>query len=521
MISIVKPPKFKDFPLHTFLLSVLPILSLFFVNIRQIDINVIFRPLIFSLLATIIVFFLFLIILKNWLKAGFLSSLLLVAFFSYGHVYDLLQNVSIGGFILGRHRFLLPICFLIIAIGVFLILRRKTLKSPLNQILNFATILFLASSIFQVSLFYIKDSIDQRAAFVATSSDSILHPTSTTKNLPDVYFIILDSYTRSDTLSTYYDFDNSSFVESLRNMGFFVADCSRSNYSETSSSLTGTLNLNYLPAINETESQGSSAPAQYSLVLHNLVRSQLEKIGYKTVAFQTNYAWTEMKDASTYFTLSGSELFLQALNPFEKILVDTTMLRLAREIGTATNLTSVSAINHPWADHIALVRFVLDELKVIPNITGPKFVFAHILVPHVPFVFGPNGDLRTDPGFFGGKSAMPINAKYLQDGYTGQVQFINSQMLPILQSILNKSKNPPIIIMMGDHGFSHESRNEILSTYYFPDHNYSSLYSTISPVNSFRVVFNQYFGTNFDLLPDKSFLSGQQTFESSPACINK
>ncbi len=33
----------------------------------------------------------------------------------------------------------------------------------------------------------------------------------------------------------------------------------------------------------------------------------------------------------------------------------------------------------------------------------------------------------------------------------------------------------------------------------------SPLYDGISPVNSFRVVFNAYFGTKFALLPDRTY----------------
>jgi hypothetical protein len=33
------------------------------------------------------------------------------------------------------------------------------------------------------------------------------------------------------------------------------------------------------------------------------------------------------------------------------------------------------------------------------------------------------------------------------------------------------------------------------------------LYETISPVNTFRVIFNAYFGTDYEILPDISYYS--------------
>jgi hypothetical protein len=41
---------------------------------------------------------------------------------------------------------------------------------------------------------------------------------------------------------------------------------------------------------------------------------------------------------------------------------------------------------------------------------------------------------------------------------------------------------------------------------YFPDHN-DVLYSTITPVNIFRLVFNTYFGGKYDILKDVSYFS--------------
>jgi hypothetical protein len=47
-----------------------------------------------------------------------------------------------------------------------------------------------------------------------------------------------------------------------------------------------------------------------------------------------------------------------------------------------------------------------------------------------------------------------------------------------------------------------------LNAYYFPDQNYAALYPAISPVNSFRVIFNQYFGTDLELLEDRNYFAG-------------
>jgi hypothetical protein len=76
-----------------------------------------------------------------------------------------------------------------------------------------------------------------------TSQDEIirLHPGN--RDLPDVYYIVLDGYGRADVLSSIFNYDNSEFIEFLKEKGFYVGERSHSNYIETYLSLTSSLNL--------------------------------------------------------------------------------------------------------------------------------------------------------------------------------------------------------------------------------------------------------------------------------------
>jgi hypothetical protein len=76
-----------------------------------------------------------------------------------------------------------------------------------------------------------------------------------------------------------------------------------------------------------------------------------------------------------------------------------------------------------------------------------------------------------------------------------------------------------VIILQSDHGsglgLSTQSleqtdlreRMSILNAYYLPGPGRQALYPSISPVNTFRVLFNAYFGAGLDLLPDRSYFS--------------
>jgi len=107
-------------------------------------------------------------------------------------------------------------------------------------------------------------------------------------------------------------------------------------------------------------------------------------------------------------------------------------------------------------------------------------------------------------------------------GYIGQVEYINQQIKEIIDLILTKNSEPPIIIIQGDHGSritlnwqNPEQTNwgetySILNAIYLPKIQKDSvLYSSISPVNTFRMVFNQYFGRDLEYLDDRSVFYNQ------------
>ena len=150
-------------------------------------------------------------------------------------------------------------------------------------------------------------------------------------------------------------------------------------------------------------------------------------------------------------------------------------------------------------------------------------MFAHILSPHPPFIVDDKGQPTYPPRVFtnnDGSDFFQVGTRqeYIQ-GYRNQVIFTSSRIRQTIQEILLNSPQPPIIIIQGDHGSGmnlnqHDltktdvaDRFSNLNAIYMPGMNSNGLYPDISSVNTFRVIFNNYFGTNYKLLDDRSYLS--------------
>lgn len=73
---------------------------------------------------------------------------------------------------------------------------------------------------------------------------------------------------------------------------------------------------------------------------------------------------------------------------------------------------------------------------------------------------------------------------------------------------MKKSSVPPVIILQGDHNNAVTAdRVKILNAYYLPDGGAAKAYRGMTPVNTFRLVLDYYFGQSLGFLPDRSYHS--------------
>ncbi|HUG33187.1 MAG TPA: hypothetical protein VMJ90_00350 [Anaerolineales bacterium] len=371
------------FRLHPFFFALYPILELRNYNITFVDSAALLRPILLAVLFACIVWFLLRLFTREWKKSGILTTLVVIAFFSYGHVFIQIETLT-GDMI--RHRYLILIyAVLLLTAGWLVITRLKIPDAAINFLTATGALLFVFSAVRSAG----HDIAENRSAQeIRKAQESFLQDARTgtdTSLLPDIYLILLDAHTSEYTLREAFGYDNSAFTQELEGMGFYVAECAQSNYPVTNLSVTSAFQADY-----------HRTPTLYPLY-SSLAIETLRAQGYELITFQNrshgHFSLGEDQRLSRNQLLLGPVDLTGGLSEFDFMLIQTSFLRIAFDMPQLLpwfNVQSPQEIE--YYEHYQQTYFILDELKRLPQRGGPKFVFAHLLVPHSPFIFTPVGD---------------------------------------------------------------------------------------------------------------------------------
>ncbi len=434
------------------------------------------------------------LVMRDWQKAGWgLTSLVAISLFSAPLITRWSSTTAQGA----------GLAIAVLAMGVALVAIGRSTRdwSPSTKAAN--AVLLIVATITSAQLGW-----HQINAPTITPAP-VIYPTPALKpaaNAPDVWHIVLDRYASAATLGRVYSFDNRPFLTALEQRGFKVRHDAYSNYQRTAHSLTSTLNYDYLdPVAQHGRARGSDWRTLYAALGDNRVMR-----GFAAAGYETHYMgswWNPTRESP----VAAANHSFRSLPEFGRALIETSL------IGVGLKLFGLP-FGDSRHDQCLRVRDQFDTLTALGAQGRRKYVFAHLLVPHPPFVINADGSCR---------DADTARKASRRDNYIGQLRYANARLLALVDAI-QRGPRPAIIILQADEGpwpkphvgnelqigqdpvavdwarLSDDALREKMGILYAvrsPDG--MTVTPQSSPVNLYRQLFNTGFGTHLPLLPER------------------
>lgn len=491
--------------LATTLGALYPIVFLWTANLDdQIPRNEVLTATAWSVGISLLVFAGLRLILGDGVRAGLLTLLLQLLIFSFGHV-----AVEVFAIVSARESaFLLYVYGVIGLVGAWLIVWRGRGASGAVSLINLILIGLLVFNLAIVA----RGGVDlstgggPSAALTETASTLGLEAGEEPR---DVYYLIFDRYAGEETLANLYDFENTAFLSALEDRGFQVTYDAIANYTQTAHSLASSLNMTYLDGLAATVGEGSD---DWTPIYRSLEGSTVPRL-FQEMGYSYEYAgswWTPTSDDPT----ADGRHREGASDEFTRVLLDTTAIPA---IGERVGLAEPEEFEK---FHFDLAHFQRDAVLDVAEDPDPTFMFVHFLMPHTPYVMDEDGDYR------------PWTSAPITRAYVDQLQGTNLMILDLVDRLLaGPDETDPIVILQSDEGphppihdvgedllwpWGEQNDTElgrklrILQAAYLPDAP-AGTHLTVTPVNTFRVIFDSYYGGSLPLLEDRTYVFSERT----------
>ena len=517
-MSELKTRKKIAFIIHPILFSIFPVIFIFSENIHLLPITEIFLPLVIIVGITVLVLFLTKNKIEYRNKVALIISLIIILFFTYGYFYDIINAAQLENSEISRHRYLLMPYFGLGIVGVIFFIKSNRLFNNATTITNGIAISIIVVISINIATdvsygnFFGSPELGNNEKFLGVgaqdpleelvvdhdSNQDLRTESKKIQNIkPDIYYIIPDEYPSNYALKQFFGFDNIEFLTFLETNDFHVVNNSFSNYPSTIQSLTSSLNMEYLDTITEgVDADSKNYHLLNELLSDNLVMKKLSSQGYDVVNIGSLWGPNgEFKNIKSN------------LCEFKEVNRDSLSRQLIEK-------TVISYFYERYFEQLRRDQIICtyNEIELLSEEQNkPKFIFVHILSPHSPYIFGPNGE-HTIPG-----DSINSSSWNERNAHVNQVKFVNKNLIELIPKLLD-SENKPIIILQGDTGSGYEidwkspsdaviiERMANLNAIYFPNSDYNKIHD-LTPVNTFRIIFNEYFGEENVLHENRSYWS--------------
>ncbi len=484
-------------PLYPRLLAAYPVVLLYASNYgHQIPVGAVVLALVAGIGGAAVMLVVVALLLGSAQRAALAVGVWVVLFYAYGRVWD-----SVPLALVDDEPLVLGAWGLIAVLAVVIAARMRSLPPTLTRWLN-----LVVGGLVMINVAWLGVRIVMAPPVVsAAPGPPVTFPTSLSSESRDVYYLVFDRYGAASTLEGM-GLDNTPFLDSLRDRGFVLPEGSRANYPKTAHSLASSLNMGYLDFLTERVGPGSADwNPVYGLLAGSRVADAFRDLGYRYVHIGSRWNPTQ-RDPS-----ADLEINSDTMAEFSQVLYQTTVLG---GLSRTTGLFSEQLDLRVRERRRTLYQF--EALERVARMPEPTFTFAHILLPHEPYLFEADGTPL---------SYEAARKRGFEQLFTDQVRFANRKIDAILDVLLAGSDaEDPVILLQADEGphprrytlhperfrwpdaTDEELRTklEILNAYYLPGPGEAAPYPGISPVNSFRLVLSRYFGAQLPLLPDRS-----------------
>lgn len=471
------------------LASLYPLVFLYAFNIEMLNLRQTLIPLVFAFLLALLVFFLSHLVMKSKIKASLLSTGFLILFWNYDLLY---QGLHI--FLGFRQRTVLVVALLLFALLLFLL--KRAVKVEKLAVINTVLVVVFSFLVAINLLTIVPAEINKSGVRTEIIEDGReFRVESELTKAPDIFLLIFDEYARIDTMQAEWGYDNSDFADHLAGEDFFLATGSRVRYTSTILTMPELLNITHY---------SSEMPAEELIHLYynSYLVSYFHHKGYD-VYFLDGYSHPlrgTLPDYIEYISFQDTQGYVYNFfhDAFNALLLDRSIL------GPFEHLFG---FNQPGLFYYEGNRAFFEYIKHdFPERESPKFVFAHLWFPHLPYVFDREGNLTNNRVHF--FQYLEQSPEERREMYLEQYIYATEIMKAMIEAIKEKNKRDVIIIFQSDHGpradsaGSEEPDNafKVLNAIYFPDGDYSDLHEDITPVDTMRVVLNQFFGEDYEML---------------------
>lgn len=479
-------------PLHPLLFAAYAVLFLYAANVSEVLPDQAMTPLVWAIGCSTALLLVAALLMRSLRRGALVASAVVLAVAYLGHLASQVADALDEP--VPDWAWLAIAAALVGLVTVYALLAKGSLPT-ITAVLNVFALVLVAISL--AAIIPAETSrVVQASEGEPVSTASLPHATRVPDR--DIYFIVLDRYGSAWSLEHGFGV-SGQLADDLAERGFQVVPGARANFHASDFSIATTLGLDLVTEHVAVEAPSTDRTPVHQLLARHVVGRFMRANGYRYIHVG---AWWEPTRKSP---IADEVRALGRTTELESVLHEATILPMVeRTLGLG------SADTHSRDQHRDMALFAFRQLEQLARTPGRKFVFAHILMPHPPYVLAEDG--RT---IYAAEAKAGSEAELLQ----GQLDYTDARVRAIVDALLaGPDEHDPIIVIGGDEGpyrcyeldcvdgsaETYGVRLGVLRAYYLPGLDYV-VPADDSGVNIFRMILREYFGVDLPDLPNRSY----------------